>query len=204
MVYGINQEIADATVRILGNNVKLINWFREVEDKFDLLTDKIEDKLGKIDSYLREGNFNGAIDNIEYMDLLMMLRASRRSQYGRVRTALIWMVGEIGRLKRMPVDDRPIRAIINQLEVIRNLYTILINEHIENTTMIEDKIVFQIERMTTESARVYDLGMRPFADSDEMTESIKSASSKTKDREQQLTKTMSLQPQGLAGLLATT
>jgi hypothetical protein len=202
MPYGINQEIADATVRILGNNVKLINWFREVEDKFDALTEKIEDKLGKIDAYLREGDYNGAVDNIFYMDLLMMLRASRRSQYGRVRTAIIWLISEIGRLKRMPKEDRPIRAIINQFEVLRNLYTILINEHIENTTMIEDKIVFQIERMTTESARVYDLGMRPFADSDETQESIKSATSKTKDREQQLTKTMTLQPQGIAGLLS--
>jgi len=200
--YGINQEIADATVRILGNNVKLINWFREVEDKFDALTDKIEDKLGKIDSYLRVGDYNGAVDNIEYMDLLMMLRASRRSQYGRVRTAIIWLIGEIGRLKRMPIEDRPVRAIINQFEVLRNLYTILINEHIENTTMIEDKIVFQIERMTTESARVYDLGMRPFADSEETQESIKGATKGRKDREEQLTKTMTLQPQGIAGLLS--
>lgn len=202
MPYGINQEIADATVRILGNNVKLINWFREVEDKFDALTDKIEDKLGKIDSYLRVGDYNGAVDNIEYMDLLMMLRASRRSQYGRVRTAIIWLIGEIGRLKRMPIEDRPVRAIINQFEVLRNLYTILINEHIENTTMIEDKIVFQIERMTTESARVYDLGMRPFADSEETQESIKGATKGRKDREEQLTKTMTLQPQGIAGLLS--
>jgi hypothetical protein len=102
----------------------------------------------------------------------------------------------------MKKDDRPIRAIINQFEVFRTLYTILINEHVENTTMIEDKIVFQIERMTTDSARVYDLGMRPYVESEETKASVKATTDKESKREQMLTKQLQISPQGIAGVLS--
>ena len=201
MPFGVDQSLADATVRILGNNVRLINWFREVENKFDTLTDEIEVKLGKLDGMIKEGRYNEAIDSIEFKDMLKTLRSSRRSQYGKVRNALIWLIGQILRLKRMNEDDRPRQAVINMIEVMRTLYTILINEHIENTTMIEDKIVFQIERMTTDSARIYDLGMRPFIDSDETKKSVEGASDQNEQRETMLTKQLELQPQGLANIL---
>lgn len=202
MPYGINQEIADATVRILGNNVKLINWFREVEDKFDAITNEIEGKLGQVDKLLQDAKYNEALDLVEFGDLLKTLRSSRRSQYGMVRNALIKMIQQILRLKRMKKDDRPIRAVINQFEVFRTLYTILINEHVENTTMIEDKIVFQIERMTTDSARVYDLGMRPYVESDDVKSSAQSSADREAKREQMLTKQLQISPQGIAGVLS--
>jgi hypothetical protein len=197
----VNQSLADATVRILGNNVRLINWFREVENKFDGITDSVENKLGKIDKLLKDGKHNEAIDEVEFADLLKTLRSSRRSEYGRVRNAMIWMIGQILKLKRIPADDRPRQAIVNMIEVFRTLYIILLNEHIENTTMIEDKIVFQIERMTTDSARIYDLGMRPYVESDETKKSIKGASDQNEDREKALTQSLELQPQGLANIL---
>lgn len=202
MPYGVNTELAEASVRLLGNNVRLINWFKEVEEKTDTLTGEIEKKLGDIDNYMKNRKYNEAIDSIEYQDLLKTLRASKRSEYGKVRDSLIWLVGQILRLKRMPKEDRPIRAIINMFEVFRNLYTILINEHVENTTMIEDKIVFQIERMTTDSARIYDLGTRPFIESEEMQDGVRNAVAKESDREKSMTKVMKLQPQGLDGILA--
>ena len=152
MGFGVDSSLADATVRILGNNVRLINWFKEVENKFDTITEQVEVTLGKVDRLLKEGRYNEAIDEVEFIDLLKTLRSSRRSQYGRVRNAMIWMIGQILKLKRIAKEDRPRQAIVNMIEVLRTLYIILINEHIENTTMIEDKIVFQIERMTTDSA----------------------------------------------------
>ena len=201
MPFGVNQELAEATVRVLGNNVKLINWFQEVTDKFDKITEEIEKKLGETDNYFKQRKYNEALENIEFLDLLKTLRSSRRSRYGKVRDSLIWMIGQISRLKRMPAEDRPERAIINQFEVLNSLYTMLINEHIENTTMIEDKIVFQIERMTTDSARIYDLGMRPMIDSDETKGAIKS-SKKDDSREKMLAKQMQLNPMGIAGILS--
>jgi len=197
----VNQSLADATVRILGNNVRLINWFREVENKFDTITEEVESKLGKVDKLMKDGKYNEAIDEVEFADLLKTLRSSRRSEYGKVRNAMIWMIGQILKLKRIPADDRPRQAIINMIEVLRTLYVILMNEHIENTTMIEDKIVFQIERMTTDSARIYDLGMRPYIESDETKKSIKGASVQNEDREKALTQSLDLQPQGLANIL---
>jgi hypothetical protein len=197
MPFGLNADMAEQTVRILGQNAKLIAYFQDEEGKADETTRKVEEKLGEIDKYLKNGEYNKALDDIDYVWFLNALRSARRSQYGKVRDNLIWLIGQVETLKSIPPGDRDPEAAFTMLQSFRNMYTILINQHIENTTEIVDAIVFQIKRMTTESARIYDLGMRPIVDSDEVQQSLQA---QTK-REQKMSKQgLSLNPSGLSNL----
>jgi len=197
MPFGINAELAEATVRIMGQNAKLINYFQDEENKADETTRKVEEKLGEIDKFMKDGNYNKALDDIDYTWFLNALRASRRSQYGQVRDNLIWLIGQIEILKSMQPQDRDNEAIFTMLQTFRNMYTILQNQHIENTTEIVDAIVFQIKRMTTENARIYDLGMRPLVDSDEVKTTLEAQSK----REKRMAKgALTLNPAGLSSL----
>lgn len=197
MPFGLNADMAEQTVRILGQNAKLISYFQDEEGKADELTRKVEERLGEVDKFLKNSEYNRALDDIDYAWFLNSLRAARRSQYGKVRDNLIWLIGQIEMLKSLPPADRDPEAAFSMLQSFRNMYTILINQHIENTTEIVDAIVFQIKRMTTETARIYDLGMRPIVDSDEVKKVLEGQAK----REQKMQKQgITLNPAGLSSL----
>ena len=174
--------VAESVSRAVDGNVKLVHFFQKYDEANQKKQDEVEEKLEECIQKLEDaeksprmlpGEELQEIVSISYHEMINAFRAAKRAFSRPVREKLKKVIMMFDRLKSVKRKYQKPRGFKNLIMLFKVLYTSLIDKHIQLTAMIEDDLVLNIKRLSTQTATIFDDAMRGLIDSEEGVEGAK-------------------------------
>jgi hypothetical protein len=181
--------VAEAVAHVVDSDVKLVHFFKEYDTENKKMQEMVELQLENfligLGEYERKPYEMDNVDlssliNVSYQLMINALRAAKRGYDNKIRQRMIWVIVLVERYKQVPKRWQSVRGIKNLLLLFKSLYTHLIDKHIRLTTLIEDDLVLNIKKLSTQTASIFDEAMRDLVDSEESVDGAKAATDKAK------------------------
>jgi len=137
--------------KILNNNSRNLKFYEKTEEKWGKSRESILAEFDKL--VVDTPELDKRVD-IALSVMTQALEATRRTQHSIIRKQLIYMIKLFMRHKQIPPENRDVFATRNFLFEFGCLFIELYDEHLLNTTRIEDIIIADIRRGVFETSEV--------------------------------------------------
>lgn len=165
-------EMAEAISRSLENNVKLVQFFERYDKENKKLQEETERGLEEIVDNLNDPSVSAFDYGLTLTLMYKALRATKRARHRNLRTRMMMLINLVKRFQLMDEDVVTKTAIKKLVQLFINIYTFMIDDHVRNTTALEDSIIFAVKTGSSETAMAWNDTMSNVVDTENTKEQL--------------------------------
>ncbi|MHA1892079.1 MAG: hypothetical protein ACTSYS_13885 [Promethearchaeota archaeon] len=181
----VNANLADAVVRALDLNQRAIKFFENITEESLKLQEKVEQKLDDSTRLLSEKTDEEIITKmleLSYHEAHNILRCTELAQDRRKRRILKDVISLIERTKGIRPEIRTRNAVRKLLELLKIIYTDLLDEHIRMYAMMKINILQGIGKTINEASDLFNKTLRKEVDSERTKSFIRRAANEEEEQ----------------------